>query len=174
MCCRSRTRMNTLTFKMGGFAAWRCTSSLVDIISHIIAHNKSITSQHLELFQFLPVAVMKFILPFLVLAATSIAAPQNAAPPSFRIKNVISGGSGCPQGSIDVSWTDSKVLPICTSPSLSPPPQTYPTLTPLPLPRLRQVLRRPHRPKNRHNRVAQKLPNRPNPLLHPGLLARPP
>ncbi|KAF2846887.1 hypothetical protein T440DRAFT_557802 [Plenodomus tracheiphilus IPT5] len=55
---------------------------------------------------------MKYTLPTLALAATALAAPTNIAPPAFKITNVVSGGSGCPQGSIDVSWTDSKVLPI--------------------------------------------------------------
>ena len=47
--------------------------------------------------------------------AVSSALPQNltAAPPAFKIVNVVSGGTGCPQGSIEVNWTDERVLPIC-------------------------------------------------------------
>ncbi|KAL6706441.1 hypothetical protein ACN47E_005547 [Coniothyrium glycines] len=56
---------------------------------------------------------MKYTFTTLALAALSTALPQaSPAPPSFKIKNVISGGSGCPQGSIDIDWTDNKILPI--------------------------------------------------------------
>ncbi|KAL1599313.1 hypothetical protein SLS59_006330 [Nothophoma quercina] len=57
---------------------------------------------------------MKFTLPILTFAAVASALPQTTSipPPSFKITNVISGGTGCPQGSIDVSWTDNKILPI--------------------------------------------------------------
>lgn len=63
---------------------------------------------------------MKLALPILTVAAVASALPQTAStpPPSFKITNVVSGGTGCPQGSIDVNWTDDKVLPICES--LSP------------------------------------------------------
>ncbi|KAH8728293.1 hypothetical protein GQ44DRAFT_609335 [Phaeosphaeriaceae sp. PMI808] len=59
---------------------------------------------------------MKYTLATLVLAATSLASPvpeaKGPAPSSFKIANVVSGGSGCPQGSIDVDWTDNKLFPI--------------------------------------------------------------
>ncbi|KAF2868811.1 hypothetical protein BDV95DRAFT_597125 [Massariosphaeria phaeospora] len=58
---------------------------------------------------------MKYTFTALALAATALANPlpeAQGAPPSFRIKNVVSGGSGCPQGSVDIDYTDSKVLPI--------------------------------------------------------------
>ncbi|KAF1835729.1 hypothetical protein BDW02DRAFT_495365 [Decorospora gaudefroyi] len=55
---------------------------------------------------------MKYTFSTLALAALSVAAPASHRPSSFSIKNVISGGSGCPQGSIDIDWTDSSVLPI--------------------------------------------------------------
>ncbi|PSN67193.1 hypothetical protein BS50DRAFT_385006 [Corynespora cassiicola Philippines] len=59
---------------------------------------------------------MKSTFTVLALAALSLANPIpdaiSAAPPSFRIKKVASGGSGCPQGSIDVDFTDSRILPI--------------------------------------------------------------
>lgn len=60
-------------------------------------------------------------LPALALSAPLLADRDAAAPPSFKINKVISGGSGCPQGSIDVDWTNNGILPICTSspPSLS-------------------------------------------------------
>ena len=53
---------------------------------------------------------MKFLLS--VAAVVAVA----AAPPAFKIVNVVSGGTGCPQGSIEVNWTDERVLPICKSP----------------------------------------------------------
>ncbi|KAJ4988849.1 secreted protein [Stagonosporopsis vannaccii] len=53
---------------------------------------------------------------FLTIAlATAVAAlPQTLStpPPSFNITNVVAGGTGCPQGSIDVRWTDDAILPI--------------------------------------------------------------
>lgn len=58
---------------------------------------------------------MKYTLTTLALAALSFANPvpqTDAAPPAFKITNVISGGSGCPQGSIDINWTDNRILPI--------------------------------------------------------------
>lgn len=59
---------------------------------------------------------MKYTFSAIALAAATLASPipdaVAAAPPSFRIANVISGGSGCPQGSIDINFTDSKILPI--------------------------------------------------------------
>ena len=65
---------------------------------------------------------MKFTLPILTVAAVASALPQTTStpPPSFKITNVISGGTGCPQGSIDVSWTDNKILPISTFASSLP------------------------------------------------------
>lgn len=52
----------------------------------------------------------------LAIAALSSASPvsqaRDDAPSGFKITNVVYGGSGCPQGSIDVDWTDSRVLPI--------------------------------------------------------------
>lgn len=57
---------------------------------------------------------MKYTLTTLALAAVTLASPApSVAPSSFKIANVVSGGSGCPQGSIDIDWTDQKVLPIC-------------------------------------------------------------
>ena len=57
---------------------------------------------------------MKFVLSVAAVVAVSSALPQNltAAPPAFKIVNVVSGGTGCPQGSIEVNWTDERVLPI--------------------------------------------------------------
>ncbi|KAH7138597.1 hypothetical protein B0J11DRAFT_20568 [Dendryphion nanum] len=58
---------------------------------------------------------MKYTFTALALAAVALATPipeSDFAPPSFKIADVISGGSGCPQGSIDVDFTDSSVLPI--------------------------------------------------------------
>jgi hypothetical protein len=60
---------------------------------------------------------MKYLFPALALAATSLATPVPAAseaPSSFKITSVVSGGSGCPQGSIDIDWADNRILPICT------------------------------------------------------------
>ncbi|KAF2017781.1 hypothetical protein BU24DRAFT_432390 [Aaosphaeria arxii CBS 175.79] len=59
---------------------------------------------------------MKYTLSSIVLAAVALASPVPeavaVAPGSFRINNVVSGGSGCPQGSIDIDWTNSQILPI--------------------------------------------------------------
>ncbi|KAH7391112.1 hypothetical protein DE146DRAFT_155845 [Phaeosphaeria sp. MPI-PUGE-AT-0046c] len=56
---------------------------------------------------------MKYTLTTLALAVATFASPApSVAPSSFKIANVVSGGSGCPQGSIDIDWTDQKVLPI--------------------------------------------------------------
>ncbi|KAF2627545.1 hypothetical protein BU25DRAFT_439961 [Macroventuria anomochaeta] len=57
---------------------------------------------------------MKFAVPALAFVAVASALPQTTStpPPSFEITNVVSGGTGCPQGSIDVNWTDNKILPI--------------------------------------------------------------
>jgi hypothetical protein len=54
--------------------------------------------------------------------AVASALPQNLStpPPAFKIVNVVSGGTGCPKGSIDVNWTDEKILPICKSLADSP------------------------------------------------------
>lgn len=64
---------------------------------------------------------MKYTFTALALAALSLATPvpEAAAPASFKIQGVVSGGSGCPQGSIDIDYTDSKILPICKSCLLS-------------------------------------------------------
>ena len=52
----------------------------------------------------------------LALAAASLASPipeaAASSPPVFKINQVISGGSGCPQGSIDVDYTNSGIVPI--------------------------------------------------------------
>lgn len=59
---------------------------------------------------------MKYTFGAIALAACSLASPVPdnvaAAPPSFKIANIISGGSGCPQGTIDINFTDNKILPI--------------------------------------------------------------
>jgi hypothetical protein len=50
--------------------------------------------------------------------SSPVPSPAQAAalsPPSFRIKNVVSGGSGCPQGSIDINFSDSTIMPILFS-----------------------------------------------------------
>lgn len=61
---------------------------------------------------------MKYAFATLALAASSLAGPvpetTPRAPTSFKITDVISGGSGCPQGSIDIKWTDNRIFPICT------------------------------------------------------------
>lgn len=60
---------------------------------------------------------MKYTISTLALAAVALSNPipdSAAAPPSFKIANVVSGGSGCPQGSIDINWTNQAVLPIRT------------------------------------------------------------
>lgn len=60
---------------------------------------------------------MKSFLLNLVLASAAAALPQTTStpPPSFNITEVVAGGTGCPQGSIDVKWTDDAILPICES-----------------------------------------------------------
>lgn len=60
---------------------------------------------------------MKYALPALsLLATTALATPipdaVAAAPPAFKINKVVYGGSGCPQGTIDVDYTNSAILPI--------------------------------------------------------------
>ncbi len=58
---------------------------------------------------------MKYSLVTIALAALSFASPvpdTTSTPPVFSINNVIHGGTGCPQGSIDIDWTNSKVCPI--------------------------------------------------------------
>ncbi|EAT81105.2 hypothetical protein SNOG_11397 [Parastagonospora nodorum SN15] len=66
---------------------------------------------------------MKYTFATLALAAASLANPvpttSSDAPSSFKIVNVVSGGSGCPQGSIDVNWTDNKIFPIYFSPAFT-------------------------------------------------------
>jgi hypothetical protein len=78
----------------------------------LILNNKSPT--HLN---------MRHTFTALALATLSLASPlpdaapatSAAAPSSFKIAGVISGGSGCPQGSINIDYTDSRILPICKS-----------------------------------------------------------
>jgi hypothetical protein len=52
----------------------------------------------------------------LALTAASLASPvpqaAASAPPVFKITNIVSGGSGCPQGSIDIDYSNSGILPI--------------------------------------------------------------
>lgn len=52
----------------------------------------------------------------LSMASLALASPipdaVAAAPPAFKVKSVISGGSGCPQGSINIDYTNSGILPI--------------------------------------------------------------
>ncbi|KAF1954501.1 ankyrin [Byssothecium circinans] len=52
----------------------------------------------------------------LALVTASLASPipdaVSSSPPVFKINKVISGGSGCPQGSIDVDYTNSGIVPI--------------------------------------------------------------
>ncbi|PVH91678.1 hypothetical protein DM02DRAFT_331158 [Periconia macrospinosa] len=51
----------------------------------------------------------------LALAGAALASPipeAAAAPSSFKINGVISGGSGCPQGSINVDYNNQGILPI--------------------------------------------------------------
>ncbi|KAF2006688.1 hypothetical protein P154DRAFT_570074 [Amniculicola lignicola CBS 123094] len=57
---------------------------------------------------------MKYILSTLALAVASLATPvpEAVAPPAFKINRVVSGGSGCPQGSIDIDYTNNAILPI--------------------------------------------------------------
>lgn len=65
---------------------------------------------------------MKYTFSTLALAAAAFANPvpaDSAAPSSVSIEGVVYGGSGCPQGSIDVTWTDKAVLPISTLPFLA-------------------------------------------------------
>ncbi|KAF1971559.1 hypothetical protein BU23DRAFT_509645 [Bimuria novae-zelandiae CBS 107.79] len=50
-------------------------------------------------------------LPLLALSAPT-SQDNTSAPPAFGINKVISGGSGCPQGSIDINWTNNGILPI--------------------------------------------------------------
>jgi hypothetical protein len=62
---------------------------------------------------------MKYTLTTLALAASSLATPiqtSSETPSAFNITSVVSGGPGCPQGSIDINWTDNRILPICTRP----------------------------------------------------------
>lgn len=61
---------------------------------------------------------MRYTFAALAFAALSLANPlpdaaPATAPSSFKIAGVVSGGSGCPQGSIDIDYTDSRILPIC-------------------------------------------------------------
>jgi hypothetical protein len=59
---------------------------------------------------------MKYIILSTALAALSAASPVPdavSAPPSFKVGKVAYGGSGCPQGSIDVDISsDGRILPI--------------------------------------------------------------
>jgi hypothetical protein len=69
---------------------------------------------------------MKLTLSVLAIAVVASALPQTTStpPPAFKITNVVSGGTGCPQGSIDVNWADNKILPICESTTLPSTPHT--------------------------------------------------
>jgi hypothetical protein len=72
---------------------------------------------------------MKLTLPFLATAlslpfthATPIpdaVAPPSTAPSAFKIVNVVHGGSGCPQGSLNLTWTDTQLLPITFPPAFT-------------------------------------------------------
>ena len=58
---------------------------------------------------------MKYAIATIAFVALSSAAPleqRGDAPSGFKIANIVYGGSGCPQGSLDIDWTDSRVLPI--------------------------------------------------------------
>ncbi|KAH7079851.1 hypothetical protein BKA63DRAFT_229515 [Paraphoma chrysanthemicola] len=61
---------------------------------------------------------MKYAYAALALAAGAVATPaseivtRDPTPASFKITNVVYGGSGCPQGSIDIKWNDSRIFPI--------------------------------------------------------------
>ncbi|KAK3201784.1 hypothetical protein GRF29_164g625709 [Pseudopithomyces chartarum] len=50
-------------------------------------------------------------LPLLALSAPTTV-ERDSAPPSYRINKVVYGGSGCPQGSLDINWTNNGILPI--------------------------------------------------------------
>lgn len=118
---------------------------------------------------------MRLTIPILGFTALVSALPQpSTPPPSFKITNVVSGGTGCPQGSINATWTDEQILPISTSTLLHPqaPIHQSTILTDTPQPRLQQILHRIRRPHHRHHRVAQELPAQPRPHLHPGLHIR--
>lgn len=105
----------------------------------LITSNRRLSSSSSHLISFFKVqfqsccSTMKYTLATLALAAASLASPVPAtsydAPSSFKIVNVVSGGSGCPQGSIDVNWTDNKIFPICTSSHLA---FQKPTTNPIP------------------------------------------
>lgn len=64
------------------------------------------------------IRTMKYTYAALALAAGAAATPaseivtRDPTPSSFKITNVVYGGSGCPQGSIDIKWNDSRVFPI--------------------------------------------------------------
>lgn len=70
---------------------------------------------------------MKYTFTALALAALALASPvpEAAAPAAFKITNIVSGGSGCPQGSIEVDWTDNRVLPICMRRPIPSPFKDY-------------------------------------------------
>jgi hypothetical protein len=59
---------------------------------------------------------MRYLTTSFALASIAFASPipdaGSTAPSSFKIAKVAYGGSGCPQGSINVDFTDSRVLPI--------------------------------------------------------------
>ena len=63
---------------------------------------------------------MKYSFPVLALAATVLANPipeasGELAPPSAKIVQLTHGGSGCPQSAdLDIEFTDTSILPICT------------------------------------------------------------
>ena len=67
---------------------------------------------------------MKSLVSSLLLIPLSLAAPtiteRDVTPPSFKIGKVIYGGSGCPQGTLDVSVSsDSKILPLNFGPNFA-------------------------------------------------------
>lgn len=109
--------------------------------------------------------MMKGLLATLALAAVSLASPTNQAPDSFKIKNVVYGGSGCPQGSIDVDWTENGILPIC-----EPWLDCIIFILILNAYRLWQAIHCPRRSRQRSRRIAKKLPDQPQPRFQPRLL----
>ena len=56
-------------------------------------------------------------LPLLALSAPTTVERDSSSPSSYKINKVVYGGSGCPQGSLDINWTNNGILPICTVPS---------------------------------------------------------
>lgn len=56
-------------------------------------------------------------LPLLAIASP-VPGDIAAAPPAFKINGVIHGGTGCPQGTLDIGYSNNGILPICKIPSL--------------------------------------------------------